>query len=39
VMFRALYYLVPFVLGCAVLALSEIVRRQQRTAAAARGCS
>jgi glycosyltransferase 2 family protein len=28
--FRALYYLVPFVIGCVVLAIVEIVRRQQR---------
>jgi glycosyltransferase 2 family protein len=35
VAFRALYYLAPFVVGCVVLALSEIVRRQ-RTAAPTR---
>jgi uncharacterized membrane protein YbhN (UPF0104 family) len=35
VAFRAIYFLVPFVIGCVVLALSEIVRRQ-RTAAHAR---
>ena len=30
VAFRAIYYLAPFLIGCVVLAISEIVRRQQR---------
>lgn len=33
VAFRALYYLIPFVIGCAVLAIAEIMRRQRRVAA------
>lgn len=31
--FRGLYYLLPFLIGCAVLAITEILRRQQRPAA------
>jgi glycosyltransferase 2 family protein len=30
VAFRAIYYLLPFLLGCAVLAIAEIIRRQRR---------
>ena len=33
VAFRALYYLIPFVIGCAVFAIAEIMRRQRRVAA------
>jgi hypothetical protein len=33
VAFRAIYFLVPFFIGCAVLALAEIVRRQRRAVA------
>lgn len=33
VVFRALYYLVPFVIGCVVLGIAEIVRRRRRAAA------
>ena len=33
VAFRAIYYLVPFLIGCAVLAIAEIVRRQRRPVA------
>lgn len=36
VAFRALYYLTPFVIGCVVLAITEIVRRQRRPVAAPR---
>jgi uncharacterized membrane protein YbhN (UPF0104 family) len=32
VAFRAIYYLVPFLIGCTVLAIAEIVRRQRRIA-------
>jgi uncharacterized membrane protein YbhN (UPF0104 family) len=31
--FRALYYLTPFLIGCVVLAITEIVRRQRRPVA------
>jgi uncharacterized membrane protein YbhN (UPF0104 family) len=34
VAFRALYYLVPFLIGCVALATAEIVRRQRRPVAA-----
>jgi uncharacterized membrane protein YbhN (UPF0104 family) len=33
VAFRAIYYLVPFVIGCVVLAIAEILRRQRRPVA------
>jgi uncharacterized membrane protein YbhN (UPF0104 family) len=36
VAFRALYYLVPFLIGCVVLAIAEIVRRQRRPVVAPR---
>jgi glycosyltransferase 2 family protein len=36
VAFRAIYYLVPFLIGCTVLAIAEIVRRQRRIAVDAR---
>src|SRR5690606_24243262 len=28
--FRAVYYLVPFLIGCAVLAIAEVMRRRRR---------
>jgi glycosyltransferase 2 family protein len=31
--FRALYYLIPFLIGGVVLAISEVVRRQHRPVA------
>jgi uncharacterized membrane protein YbhN (UPF0104 family) len=39
VAFRAIYYLVPFLVGCAVLAIAEIVRRQRRPVAEPRPSS
>ena len=36
VAFRAIYYLVPFVIGCVVLGIAEIGRRQRRAVAEAR---
>ena len=33
VAFRALYYLVPFAIGCVVLGIAEVVRRQRRPVA------
>jgi glycosyltransferase 2 family protein len=39
VAFRAVYYLVPFLIGCVVLAIAEIVRRQRRPMAAPRPSS
>jgi uncharacterized membrane protein YbhN (UPF0104 family) len=33
VAFRALYYLVPFLIGCVMLAIAEIVRRHRRPVA------
>jgi glycosyltransferase 2 family protein len=39
VAFRAIYYLVPFLIGCVVLALAEIVRRQRRPVAEPRPSS
>ena len=37
--FRAVYYLVPFFIGCAVLGVTEIVRRQRRPVAEPRPSS
>jgi glycosyltransferase 2 family protein len=39
VAFRAIYYLVPFLIGCTVLAIAEIVRRQRRPVAEPRPSS
>jgi glycosyltransferase 2 family protein len=39
VAFRAIYYLVPFLIGCVVLAVAEIVRRQRRPVAEPRPSS
>jgi uncharacterized membrane protein YbhN (UPF0104 family) len=39
VAFRAIYYLMPFVIGCVVLAVAEIVRRQRRPVAEPRPSS
>jgi glycosyltransferase 2 family protein len=39
VAFRAIYYLVPFLIGCVVLALAELVRRQRRPVAEPRPSS
>jgi hypothetical protein len=36
VAFRAVYFLIPFVIGGLVLGVSEIVRRQRRAAADSR---
>jgi hypothetical protein len=39
VAFRAIYYLVPFLIGCLVLAIAEIMRRQRRPVAEPRPSS